>query len=144
MIKAIIFDWGRTLYDSEQGKIFPETMQVIDELSKKYQLALVSLATQGNIEERHLLLKQERLESYFVSILFAQTGKDHLYVLTLTTLGLQSEEVVIVDDRIKRGKRNGATTIWVRRGKFMNELPGDETEKPTYTITTLQDMYHIL
>jgi len=32
MLKAIIFDWGRTLYDSEQGALFPAVPTLLAEL----------------------------------------------------------------------------------------------------------------
>jgi len=34
-IKAIIFDWGRTLFDSEKKTLYPETEEILNYLSKK-------------------------------------------------------------------------------------------------------------
>ena len=52
IIKAIIFDWGRTLYDGENQMLFPGTENVLQILSTLYILVIVSLASDGNIEKR--------------------------------------------------------------------------------------------
>lgn len=51
-MKAIIFDFGRTLYDRETDRVFPEAFEVLEKLSPKYKVALVSLAPKGDLEER--------------------------------------------------------------------------------------------
>ena len=45
MLKAVIFDWGCTLYDSATGMLFPETAQVVEHLAQTYTLAIVALIT---------------------------------------------------------------------------------------------------
>lgn len=92
MIQAVIFDWGRTLFDSERDALFPETVDMLRYLSEKYRLAIVSLATRGNLDERYNMVREMCIEEYFTSILFAQTDKDGLYVLTLARLGLKAGE----------------------------------------------------
>ncbi len=145
-IKLIIFDWGRTLYDPETGNLFPDTKSVLNHLSSKYSLAIVALATAGRkkVEERLCIIKDEKLEKYFDSILFDQFDKDNLYKKTLKVLDVQPEETVIVDDRVVRGVRwgnkNGAVTIWFQNGKFKNELPNNETGKPDYIIKNLSEI----
>lgn len=144
MMRAIIFDWGRTLYDSESQALFPRTKEVLQVLSRRYLLAIVSLASDGNIEERQQMLQAFDIKKYFTSIHFDQKDKDHLYMLALSTLGLLPREVVIVDDRVIRGIRwgniHGAMTIWIKQGKFMHEEPNGETGMPTYTIRTLEEI----
>src|SRR3989344_2737311 len=55
-IKAIIFDWGRTLFDSETKKEFPEAEIVLTYCQERnLRLALVSLVTihaNAGLEER--------------------------------------------------------------------------------------------
>lgn len=142
--KAIMFDWGRTLYDSENQALFPETERVLQLFSTLYLLIIVSLTSDGNIEKRMQLLRACGIEKYFTAIYFAQKDKDALYVTALSHLGLPAEEVAIVDDRVVRGIRwgnaCGATTIWLRRGKFMDEKPNEETGEPTYIISNLEEV----
>ncbi|MEK7551070.1 MAG: HAD hydrolase-like protein [Patescibacteria group bacterium] len=144
MIKGIIFDWGRTLYDNEKEFLFSETKDVLDYLSKKYNLAIVSLATDGNFEKRWKIIKNYDLEKYFKSILFTQDNKDKLYIETLKKMNLNPKEIIIIDDRVIRGiawgNKRGAKTIWIKKGKFSNELPTKVTGIPTYTITNLKDL----
>jgi FMN phosphatase YigB (HAD superfamily) len=143
-IKAIIFDWGRTLYDSENQMLFPGTENMLQILSTLYILVIVSLASDGNIEKRIQALRESGVEKYFAAVYLAQNDKDSLYELALSRLALVSREVAIVDDRVVRGitwgNACGATTIWLRRGKFANEEPDEETGPPTYIISTLEEV----
>ncbi len=88
MIKAIIFDWGRTLYDSENQALFPGTEKVLQFLSKLYLLVIVSLASDGNIEKRMQILRACGIEKYFAAVYFAQNDKDSLYAMALSRLML--------------------------------------------------------
>lgn len=147
-IRAIIFDWGRTLYDSENQALFPEAEKVLQLLSTLYLLIIVSLASDGNIEKRMQILRAGGIEKYFTAIYFAQQNKDALYTAALSHLRLPAEEIAIVDDRVVRGIRwgntCGATTIWLKRGKFMGEEPNKETGEPTYTISNLEEVCSLL
>ncbi len=148
--KLIIFDWGRTLYNPETERLFSDTIEVLDHLSQKYILAIVALATAGEekIQERLRIIKENNLEQYFESILFDTKDKDSMYAKTLRALELKPEEAVIVDDRvirgIKWGNQNGTTTIWFRNGKFKDELPNEETGKPTYTVHHLSEFNEMI
>ncbi|MBI3335415.1 MAG: HAD hydrolase-like protein [Candidatus Portnoybacteria bacterium] len=147
-INAIIFDWGRTLYDHDNEQLFPEAKEVLEYLSKKYMLAIVSLATDGNIAKRWKIIIENDLGKYFDSILFDPEDKGRLYEITLQTLNVKPEEVVIVDDRTVRGiqwgNEHGTMTIWVKKGKFSNELPNDQIGQPTHTIETLTELKTLL
>jgi FMN phosphatase YigB (HAD superfamily) len=144
MIKAIIFDWGRTLYDGENQMLFPGTENVLQILSTLYLLVIVSLASDGNLEKRIQILRECGIEKYFAAVYFAQNDKDSLYELALARLAITAREVAIVDDRVVRGIKwgnaCGATTIWLKRGKFMNEEPSKETGPPTYVISRLEEV----
>ena len=143
IVRSIMFDWGRTLYDSENQVPFSETEKVLQFLSKLYLLVIVSLVSDGNIEKRMQVLQACGIERYFSAVYFAQKDKDSLYATALANLGLLAREVAIVDDRVVRGIRwgnsCGATTIWLRRGKFRDEEPNEETGEPTYVISNLEE-----
>ncbi len=143
-IRAIMFDWGRTLYDSENNALFPGTESVLQLLSTLYLLVIVSLASDGNIEKRMQLLRKYDIEQYFTAVYISQEDKDALYTTALSRLELPAKDVAIVDDRVMRGIRwgnaHGATTIWLRRGKFINEEPNEETGTPTYVISNLEEV----
>lgn len=144
MMKAIIFDWGRTLYENENQQVFPEAAEVLEHLSKKYILALVSLIPEGTVEVRKEVINRSGLAKHFASIALTLDNKDAMYEMTLKRLALKPEEVVIVDDRvirgIKWGNRNGAKTVWLKKGKFSAELPNSDTGEPTHTIENLSQL----
>ena len=144
MVKAIIFDWGRTLFDSENSVLFPQTKQILEMMSQRYVLAIVSLASDGNVEKRKNIVCATEIETYFQSIRFSQTDKDSLYESTLVELALNPYEVAIVDDRIIRGIKwgntRGAATIWLRKGKFAHEEPNEDTGMPTYIIQNIGEL----
>jgi len=150
-MKAVIFDWGRTLYNPEEGALFSDTKSVLEYLKlKNYILAIVALATAGQskITERMSIIEKENLALYFVSIKFDIENKDKMYEETLFELGLKHEDVFIVDDRVMRGitwgNKNGCKTIWVQNGKFANELPDEYSRSPSYTITSIIQLQDIL
>ena len=151
-LRAIIFDWGRTLHDSDHAALFPEAARVVEQLSARYTLAIVALITRGDVEagaeERCAILRASDLERHFSALLFAPADKDSLYAPALGRLRLSPREAAIVDDRVIRGirwgNRAGATTIWLRRGKFAQEVPDEETGAPTHTIADLGQLLDIL
>ena len=152
LLRAVIFDWGRTLYDTDRAALFPAAAGVVEQLSARYTLAIVALITRGDVaagaEERRVILWASWLERHFSALLFAREDKDSLYPLALRRLRLSPGEVAIVDDRVIRGvrwgNRAGATTIWLRRGKFAQEVPDEETGAPTHTIADLGQLLEIL
>jgi FMN phosphatase YigB (HAD superfamily) len=151
MIKAIIFDWGRTLYDSEGGCLATGAADLLPTLARHYKLAIVSLVSgdyEQRLADRQQLLRDSGVESCFAVVHFVAADKDGAYAETLTELGVQAQEVAIVDDRVRRGiawgNRHGALTIWLCRGRFAAELPDELTGVPTHTIGELRELSRIL
>ncbi len=143
-IKLIIFDWGGTLHDPVAKELFPGTIKVLEKLHWHYQLALVSLAKSQSYEERMKTITERGVAPYFAKILVDEEDKDGLYEKLLKDFNLNPQNVVVVDDRTIRGiawgNKHGATTIWVKRGKFANELPTEETGRPTQIIHDLGEL----
>lgn len=147
MIKAVIFDFGRTLYDRDNDRFFPEVFGILESFSPRYKMAIVSMAPGGDIEERRQVLKDSNTEKYFDSIIFVREDKDSAYEKALVELNVEPKDIAIIDDRVKRGvswgNRRGSVTIWFRNGKFKDELPDETTGEPTYTITDLSELLKI-
>lgn len=150
-IRAIIFDWGRTLYESETKKEFPEADNVLAQCAKRsYRLALVSLVSvhaNATLEERKKQIEHSPLRNYFEMVVVTDTDKDKSFDEVVRALNLPPEEVLIVDDRtvrgIKYGNLRGHPTVWLRKGKFADELPNEETKQPTFTIHSLEELLDI-
>ncbi len=145
MIKAIIFDWNGTLYNRDV--IFPFTKEILDYLSSKYKLILISKA-KPNVEERKNLIKSLDLEEYFENIIVKPDKFAEDYADCIKSLNLKPEEVAIVDDRtvmgIKIGNRLGCRTIWITEGKFSNELANEETGQPDDKIRSIKELKELL
>ena len=147
-IKAIIFDWGRTLHDPETDTLFSGVLETVQNLSKNYSLALVSLAKSDSPEKRRKKIEESGVAEYFKLILVGEDNKNAMYEKVLTDLKVTPKEVVIVDDRIVRGvawgNYKGAVTVWLRKGKFAEELPSQETGDPTFTINDITELNNLL
>ncbi len=152
VIKAIIFDWGRTLYDSDAKKEFLDAEEVLKYCQDHaYRLAVVSLTSQhsnSTLDERGLQIEKSFLRKYFEVALVTDADKDKLFDEIVKKFGLPREQVVIVDDRIVRGirygTRHGHPTVWLQKGKFAQELPNLETGQPTHTIHELGELLEII
>jgi FMN phosphatase YigB (HAD superfamily) len=150
-MKLIIFDWGGTLYDPETTALFPETKPVLEALhAQGFTLAIVALATKGKamIEEQQRIIEQEKLTPFFASIKFDVDNKEQMYFDTIQELSISPHETMIVDDRVMRGivwgNTHGCTTVWVKHGKFADELPTRKTGEPDHTIASLSELQSIL
>ncbi|MBI4032321.1 HAD hydrolase-like protein [Candidatus Berkelbacteria bacterium] len=152
MIRAIIFDWGRTLHDPEGRRIYPDAIETIPQLAERYRLAICTIVGTSTESVRVLKVRTSPIGRFFRSVRSTTVAqvKDLLFEKTLDDLGLVPAEVVVVDDRVKRGvawaNRVGATSVWLHRpgGKFSDELPTAETGQPTYIITALDELPGVL
>ena len=53
-IKAVIFDFGRTLYNRDKDNFFPEVGDLLEYRYPKYKLAIVSIAKENFSPEERL------------------------------------------------------------------------------------------
>ena len=137
---TIIFDWGGTLHDSGKGLV-PQAREVLTFLAEQHDLLLVSLVS-GDMAEQ--IFERCGLRPYFKSITFVKEDKDAAYEAALKKYDLDPTQVVVVDDRAIRGiawgNRRGATTIWLRRGKWSGQKP---FTPPTHIIGELGELFKI-
>lgn len=147
MIKAIIFDYSNTIEDIETGKLYPEVPIVLKDLRKKaLKLALVSRAS--DLEERLKEFKQLNLKDYFDLLDVVTVGNNKEFGPIIEKLGVKSEEVLVVGDRVRseilEGNKIGCKTVWIRRGIFMDEMPESDLEKPDFIIKDLLELLPII
>lgn len=152
-IKAIIFDWGRTLYDVDTKKEISDSEDVLSYCKLKgYKMCVASLArplTGDSIEERIKQIKDSSLYKYLDMLEVTDAKeKDEMLNILVKKLNLLKEEILFVDDRvvksIKYGNMNGYQTIWLKSGPFANELPNLETGTPTFIIETLSELKNLI
>jgi len=132
------------LYNPDADALYEGVSELINDLAKRYTLVLVSLAKSDTPQGRRQKIQESGIAQYFKMILVGGEDKNEMYEKVLTDMKIKSEEVLIVDDRTVRGiawgNRRGATTVWLRRGKFADELPTKETGNPTFTINDVTEL----
>ena len=147
-VKVIIFDWGRTLHDPETERLFAGVAELVPELAKYYSLVLVSLAKSDSPEERRRKIEESGIAENFKLILVGEEGKDKMCEKALTYLGVSPQQVMVVDDRVRRGitwgNHRGATTVWLKKGKFAQEPPTQESGGPSFIISDIAELRNIL
>jgi phosphoglycolate phosphatase-like HAD superfamily hydrolase len=157
-IRAIIFDWGGVFVDAETKEFLPGGREVLEYCRNKgYRLALAVIASK--FEERKKQIEESGLADFFEIVRIGPmtteqirdpsfTGKDELYDQINALIGLPRNQVLIVDDRTVRGIRyanqHGHPSVWIRNGKFAEEVPNQETGNPTFTIGSVQELTRIL
>lgn len=154
-IKAVIFDWARTLYDVDNNIEFPDAINVLEYCKQKeYHLALVSLVASDEslsgttLKTRNNQIYNSPLKKYFEKILITDSDKGMAIDEIKNYFGFESSEILIVDDRVSRGikygNQNGYQTAWLQKGTYANELPNSETGKPIFAIKFLKDLKNII
>ena len=146
MIKGIIFDFNRTIYDPCTDSLTEGCLKVLDALGdKECRLCLLSVKTRPDREEQ---IDRLRLKPYFKKILIIneeeQKNEGH-FQECLDAMSLTPQEVAVVGDRIEEeicvGKKMGLTTIWYNPSS--KELP-QNLPKPDHEIDKLEKVLDLV
>lgn len=144
MIKKIIFDWKRTLYNPDEKILIPGAIELLNFVKDK-NVPMVLIGKGGEDMESEL----ERLEmkNYFSEVFFQEGDKDIELFKKYVDVN-NPKSTVIIGDRVRSelqiGNILGATTIWVRQGKFADEEPEDESQKPDFVVGGLDEVKEVL
>ncbi|MBI2581078.1 HAD hydrolase-like protein [Candidatus Woesearchaeota archaeon] len=143
-MKAIIFDYNRTLFDPEAGGLFPGVDEILGNLKPRFKLALVAKGDAERVKQ----IDQLGLRKYFEVIIIGKEKGEDDYRKCIEQLQVRPAKAYLIGDRIvkeiKFGNAIGAVTVWFRNGKFKDELPKGVNELPAYTIEDLKDLLEIL
>ncbi len=141
MPEVIIFDWKRTLYDPENKALIEGAAEVLQYLGTTgIELYIVGKDQIGDMPEE---IERLGISSLFRAIHFIRETK------TMNDMGQfvaadHPELAFVVGDRVRSeiavGNQLGATTVWVRAGKFADELPVDPIQIPDFTINTIAEL----
>ncbi len=164
-IKAIFFDLGDTLireYHKEESApdepvMFPYVMEVIQRLSDQFILAIISNTITAGSQRLRELLKMARLDSFFTLVLAsAEEGiakpEPEIFNRALTRLGLSTQEVLMVGNRISRdilgGNRAGIRSILVWH-QGIDHHPDDKIartndERPIATVYSFLELKQVV
>jgi FMN phosphatase YigB (HAD superfamily) len=143
-MKAAIFDYNRTLFDPDKNALFPRALSVLKALEPRLTLALVAKGDDEKLEE----ITKFGLMEYFSEVLIAEEKGMDVFRKCIEKLRAEPQEICVIGDRalkeVKFGKALGCTTIWLRNGKYREELPRNIEEMPNYTISSLKEVLKIL
>lgn len=143
MIFCIIFDWKRTLYDPDSKTLIEGAKSLLDFIKNK-NIPLISVGKGGKDMQGEI--DRLRVRSYFKEIVFAEGQKDPQVFKKY--ISADPKKTVFIGDRVRSeleiGHKLGATTIWIKQGKFANEEPENEEQKPDYQIPSLSECIEIL
>ena len=157
-IRAIIWDWGRTLYESDQKVELPEAEEVLKYCKLKgYRMAAVSKAgtktltdapSTVDVPERYEQMERSPLRKFFEAVYVTDQDKSEFFDRAAADLNLPRGQILLVGDRVKReiayANLHGHPSIWIQRGKFAHEIPDEETGQPTYTVKSLSEIIKII
>jgi FMN phosphatase YigB (HAD superfamily) len=136
----IIFDYNRTLFDPDSSALYPGTREVLEKLSKKYKLFLVS----QNEPLREQRFYELDLGKFFQEIYFVEKKTLSLFRRIISG----EEKSVIVGDSIASeitlGNQLRCTTIRLHKGIFATVMPEDRDQIATHNIYNLNELESLL
>lgn len=143
MINFIIFDWKRTLYNPDTKELIPGALKILEFLkTENIKLVLIGKGS----DEMHEEVKRLKVGDYFSKIIFQEGKKDpeqfRPFILE------NSKDTIFIGDRVRSelaiGNSLGATTIWVKQGKFAEEEPENDQQIPAQTVASLIEALELL
>ncbi len=144
MRKIIVFDFNRTIYDPERRQLLPDVNHVLKTAKERgYELHLISTANPSRAE----LIKSLGIAEYFMMVTITE-NKAKEFSLLAADNDIDKAASFVVGDRVRGeisyGNQAGLQTIWLRAGKFAEELPVLSHEKPRYVVEKLIEVLNIL
>lgn len=140
----VIFDFYRTLYDPETKKLEPKALEVLRFLkSRNFDLVLVSTGK----KERKVKIRELGLNNFFSEIIIPAYKSLKIFKKIIEKRK-NIKKVLMIGDRIKSeikiGNTLGCVTVWLKKGKFAQELPENKKEKPDFIIRRLEELLRVL
>lgn len=144
MQKVVVFDFCRTLYDPETERLLPYAKFVLSKLNERgFFLCLITRAR----STRHSLIYQLGIRKFFRRILVSPEKSESDFERIFYKHNFNRPASFVVGDRVRQevfyGNRLGLQTVWLRAGKFSDELPEDAGEEPTYIIGELRQLLRL-
>jgi FMN phosphatase YigB (HAD superfamily) len=136
----IIFDYNRTIFDPEAGDLYEGVLEMLEELSLKHTLYLLSAHEPG----RRQTIKDLKVERFFQAVVFTTQKNAEAFKMVAE----EGEEVLVVGDNIyseiKVGNEMNFKTVLLQKSKFSNLLPLKKTHKPKHTISDIRELREVL
>ncbi|MBI2640535.1 MAG: HAD hydrolase-like protein [Candidatus Sungbacteria bacterium] len=144
-MRAIIFDFNRTLFDPDSRALVSGTLQVLKACRKRgFLLVLVSRRERG----RQKSIASLSIKDYFRRIIITPKKSVKTFQRILRQLKADPSESYIVGDRVREeivmGNTLGLRTIWVRQNIFAREAPRNKKERPMFAVLNLRDVMRVV
>jgi len=136
----IIFDYNRTIFNPDTGALYLGVLELINNLSKNHELSLISKNEPG----RKDVLQELGIDTFFKNILFVDTKSTEIFK---QIVGNENMAIVVGDrifGEIAVGNELGYITVWVRQGKFKDEIPKSKHQEPNHTIDNIRELKEII
>lgn len=134
----IIFDYNRTLFNPETGKLYTGIFMMLKKLAKKHKLFLITM----NEPERKNTIKELGIDQYFRQILFVEQKTEEVF----KNMVAQNETVIVIGDRlqgeIQIGVQLGFITIHIQHDTSM-PTPSLKMQ-PTHTANSAKKIIEII
>jgi len=134
-----------------ERKPFPETLYVLEELSKRYKLGVVTNSPPQGSGNNYPFKDHSEIERYFEVIIVADAESipskpsPESFLLCLGKLGVSPEEAVYVGDDLKTdicgAKSAGIYPIWIQHHTVKRSWPEIDTDVPV--INTLESLLNL-
>ena len=155
MIKAVIFDLGKTLIQEGERdreiKTLKYASEVLDQLKSKFKLAIITNVEQTTSfkDVENVLKKAKILDFFDVILVSSEIGvnkpNERIFQIALEKLDVKPEEAIMIGNTISTdvfgGNRIGMKTVLLQPDK---EYERSEWEKPNHTIHSLKELLNLL
>lgn len=132
----------------ELERLYPDTITILDKLSKKYKLGIIANQIAGT---------QRRIDNWGIGKYFdvvvasAEAGYAkpdfEIFNVALEQADCKPNETVMIGDRLDNdiipAKKLGMKTVWVRQGFAKMQYVKSENERPDYIIENIGDIMDI-
>lgn len=144
-MKAIIFDFNRTLYNPDARQLAPNTRFILRTLIRRgFTLFLISRAGQS----RRLTIEKSGIAGYFSRIITSDEKREEDFTTIVREEKIIPRDSFVVGDcpesEIKIGNLLGFKTICLIDGKFPNGVFQADNTKPTYVVMGLKEILKII
>lgn len=141
--KLIVCDWNRTLFDPEEGILYPDALDFLDALTAHGCTVVIVSVREDNTPAQHA---KEAVRPH-VQVFLEGTEKTPELFRRLQK-EYAAEECWAVGDRIQSeiaaAKQAGWRTIRVRRGKFADQVPQNEWEQAEFEVKNFTEALSLL
>lgn len=137
-LRAVIFDFNRTLYDPETDMFYPGVFDML----RRFKTAGVKLGLWSRDEKaRAETISRDGLRELFDYVLIVRSkSADDIQQLCII-LGVEPSETAVVTDPVRSdltaAKAAGTYVICVRQGKFVSDRPYTLAEQPDDEVSDL-------